>query len=449
MPDNRQNQNNIVFNSVTGPVDNVEEGIRKMKIENGNGNWDEKGGGESSPPYPDRPGEPDCIYYLRTGSCGYGSTCRFNHPLNAPKSVQSKGELPQRAGQPDCGFYLKTGTCKYGASCKFHHPNDRVTAEPAPLNFLGLPIRKDTKCCPHYMRTNTCKFGVGCKFNHPQSSPAESGLTVPPGASAYGAMNSSVYPSDGMPYANGLSTWLLPRSPYLLGPRVPSPPAYAPIVIPSSQGVMTAHGWSTCVGTMAPTNIYATSIYNTKDQEALGMNVPYNSSGKMLGLPERPDQPECRYFMSNGSCKYGFDCKYHHPKERIAELPMYSLGYHGLPLRPGEAMCSHFRMHGVCKYGAACKFDHPITGYVPTSGFFQHFVTRQRNSSSIKNYSESSPSKSAKISDWIQKPEPVEDNNNGYPDGGKSAENLKESADHPTHEPTTATTTTSEAPRDH
>lgn len=31
-------------------------------------------------PYPDRPGEPDCIYYIKTGSCGYGSTCRYNHP---------------------------------------------------------------------------------------------------------------------------------------------------------------------------------------------------------------------------------------------------------------------------------------------------------------------------------------------------------------------------------
>ena len=30
--------------------------------------------------YPDRPGERDCSYYLRTGLCGYGSNCRFNHP---------------------------------------------------------------------------------------------------------------------------------------------------------------------------------------------------------------------------------------------------------------------------------------------------------------------------------------------------------------------------------
>jgi Zinc finger C-x8-C-x5-C-x3-H type (and similar) len=30
--------------------------------------------------YPDRPGEPDCSYYMRTGTCAYGSNCRYNHP---------------------------------------------------------------------------------------------------------------------------------------------------------------------------------------------------------------------------------------------------------------------------------------------------------------------------------------------------------------------------------
>jgi hypothetical protein len=36
------------------------------------------GGGEDS--YPLRPDEIDCTYYLRTGFCGFGSRCRFNHP---------------------------------------------------------------------------------------------------------------------------------------------------------------------------------------------------------------------------------------------------------------------------------------------------------------------------------------------------------------------------------
>lgn len=30
--------------------------------------------------------------------------------------------LPQRPGEPNCTFFMRNGTCKYGATCKFHHP---------------------------------------------------------------------------------------------------------------------------------------------------------------------------------------------------------------------------------------------------------------------------------------------------------------------------------------
>jgi hypothetical protein len=43
--------------------------------------------GTSSGPYPERPGEQDCAYYMRTGLCGYGMNCHFNHPPNV-KRVQ-------------------------------------------------------------------------------------------------------------------------------------------------------------------------------------------------------------------------------------------------------------------------------------------------------------------------------------------------------------------------
>jgi len=38
------------------------------------------GGGAGEESYPQRPDEVDCTYYLRTGFCGFGSRCRFNHP---------------------------------------------------------------------------------------------------------------------------------------------------------------------------------------------------------------------------------------------------------------------------------------------------------------------------------------------------------------------------------
>lgn len=57
-------------------------------------------------------------------------------------------------------------------------------------------------------------------------------------------------------------------------------------------------------------------------------------------LPERPDQPECRYFMERGSCKYGPECKYHHPREKVSQLVSASLGPLGLPLRPVSCFAS-------------------------------------------------------------------------------------------------------------
>jgi len=54
------------------------EAIRRLKI---NDNWDRDAAAQSTQ-YPDRPGEPDCLYYLRTGMCGYGSNCRYHHPAH-------------------------------------------------------------------------------------------------------------------------------------------------------------------------------------------------------------------------------------------------------------------------------------------------------------------------------------------------------------------------------
>lgn len=38
-----------------------------------------------STPYPVRPGELQCAYYLKTGKCKFGATCRFDHPPMAPE----------------------------------------------------------------------------------------------------------------------------------------------------------------------------------------------------------------------------------------------------------------------------------------------------------------------------------------------------------------------------
>lgn len=60
-------------------------------------------------------------------------------------------------------------------------------------------------------------------------------------------------------------------------------------------------------------------------------------------LPDRPDQPECRDFLNTGSCKYGSDCKYHHPRDKIIPLASEYVGPLGLPLRPVSLLSATFR----------------------------------------------------------------------------------------------------------
>ncbi|OAY35061.1 zinc finger CCCH domain-containing protein 3 isoform X1 [Manihot esculenta] len=415
MPDNSDNNNNnrqVKSNAVPNQSpDNIEDAIWRLKIHDNQ----EQGVMAPSSPYPDRPGEPDCVYYLRTGLCGYGSNCRFNHPP-AAQGTQFREELPERVGQPDCGYYLKTGTCKYGSTCKYHHPRDRNGAGPVSFNILGLPMRQDEKSCAYYMRTGSCKFGVACKFHHPQPAPLGAGLPLTEPADS-GPLGSSTAPSSGLPYVGGLSTWSLLRAPYASGPCLQGPQAYMPVVLSPSQGVFPAQGWNTYVGNLSPMS----------SASVLGSNLAYNSrnqgesgsSGQVqllsttnTNLPERPDQPECRYFMNTGTCKYGSDCKYHHPKDRIAQLGTNPVGPPGLPSRPGQPICSNYSMYGLCKFGPTCRFDHPFPGYPysyslslqPLSIFDSSLLTYPRISPPALS-SENPVSLSSKFPDWVRNPD--------------------------------------------
>ncbi|KAL0795765.1 hypothetical protein Bca101_067142 [Brassica carinata] len=69
--------------------------------------------------YPVRPGTKDCQFYLRTGRCGYGKTCRYNHPNEIP---------PEKINMPKCKYFLR-GKCKYGSRCYFDHSKEGDGAE--------------------------------------------------------------------------------------------------------------------------------------------------------------------------------------------------------------------------------------------------------------------------------------------------------------------------------
>ncbi|XP_076946554.1 zinc finger CCCH domain-containing protein 3-like isoform X2 [Bidens hawaiensis] len=327
--------------------------------------------------YQDRPGEPDCVYYLRTGMCGYGDNCKFNHPtFNGQVKVnvdinnnnnQHGGSLPERAGEPDCVYFLKTGACKYGSSCKYNHPKDRNGAPPVVLNAIGFPMRQEQKSCPHYLRTGSCKFGLACKFHHPQ--PVLDGLKPPVcGPMPYG-------PAGAPPYVGSAVPW-----PYS------TPQTYLPVMLPPSGP---ARGWGPYYGNMSL--ILSTNGLTSVDH--VYQSTPSSN------LPVRPGEPKCRHFMNTGACKYGSDCKYHHPQEKMVLSGAGSLGLFGLPLRPGQPICVYHSLYGMCKYGSGCKYDHPFVVY--SYNYVNGLTSQPLDGSSLLTYGgmtspDSSPSKTLK-----------------------------------------------------
>ncbi|KAH9683289.1 zinc finger CCCH domain-containing protein 58 [Citrus sinensis] len=337
--------------------------------------------------YPERPDEADCIHYVRTGFCAYGSRCRFNHPRDRGSVMGAAraggGEFPERVGQPVCQYYMRTGTCKYGASCKYHHPRQGAgSVSNVSLNYYGYPLRPGEKECSYYMKTRQCKFGATCKFHHPQPagvpaptpSPAPQVAAVPTPVPA-----PALYPplqSPSVPSAQQYGV-VVARPPLLHGSYVQGP--YGPVLV--SPSMFSLQGWSpyatslnpiSSPGTGTQSSVGSSSIYGitqlsasapayTGTYQSLPSSVgPSSSSQKEHPFPERPGQQECQYYMKTGDCKFGSSCRFHHPRELIVPKMDVTLSPFGLPLRPGAAPCTHYVQRGVCKFGPACKFDHPM-----------------------------------------------------------------------------------------
>ncbi|KAF3329467.1 zinc finger CCCH domain-containing protein ZFN-like isoform X2 [Carex littledalei] len=163
--------------------------------------------------YPERPGEPLCPAYMKSGGCKLKSECWYDHPrdrhpkdpvkpfeqsdgYNRESSVkdakkkmvprasvvsENKFIYPERPGEPECAYYMKHGDCKFGSTCKFHHPKHLHKA-PKYSSFsqdsrvmsgngseeMEYPERPGEPECAYYMMHGNCKFGLNCKFHHPK-----------------------------------------------------------------------------------------------------------------------------------------------------------------------------------------------------------------------------------------------------------------------------------------
>ncbi|KAJ0231307.1 Zinc finger CCCH domain-containing protein 67 [Hirschfeldia incana] len=317
--------------------------------------------------YPVRPDAEDCSFYIRTGSCKYGSSCKFNHPLRRNPQI-GREKVREREREEDmenprlleCKYYFRTGGCKYGETCRFSHTKQQHTSLPSrpQLNFLGLPIRPGEKECPFYMRNGSCKFGGDCKFNHPDPT-AVGGVDSP----LFRGNNhgGSFAPKDA---PQGSSTsWSSSRHMNGTGTGTGTAP-FIPVMYSQNRGASSPQTpeWS---GYQAPPSAYPPerNVFPPSTYSANKNPLAETSSFSQLSaeeFPERPDQPECSYYVKTGDCKFKFKCKYHHPKNRLPKQSPSSFNDKGLPLRPEQSMCTHYSRYGICKFGPACRFDHSI-----------------------------------------------------------------------------------------
>ncbi|XP_077226932.1 zinc finger CCCH domain-containing protein ZFN-like isoform X2 [Tasmannia lanceolata] len=276
-----------------------------------------------------------------------------------------------------CQYYLKTGTCKFGATCKFHHPRDKAgIAGRVLLNILGYPLRPNETECAYYLRTGQCKFGNTCKFHHPQPSSPMVSLR---GSPVYPPVHSPTTPGQ-QSYPGGLTNWPLSRASFIPSPRWQGPSSYAQLILP--QGVVPVPSWNVYPGqpgsvsssesqqqTVGTSQFYGTSRQSETSGGGQGTFPSYRSGSVPVGLypllrenvfPERPDQPVCQFYLKTGDCKFGAVCRFHHPRERLIPVLNCVLSPLGLPLRPGEPLCIFYSRYGICKFGPNCKFDHPM-----------------------------------------------------------------------------------------
>jgi len=72
------------------------------------------------------------------------------------------GEHPIRPGQPVCPFYDRTGSCKFGSACKFHHsPTPACLSIPPP----GTPQQQLGSSTPSETATTTTITSLPSSIN--------------------------------------------------------------------------------------------------------------------------------------------------------------------------------------------------------------------------------------------------------------------------------------------
>jgi len=281
--------------------------------------------------------------------------------------------LPRRAGAQRCSHFLKTGSCKFGDSCRYDHPPEDGGTDPTgggrfgpsgtgnapePTN-IGLPLRPGEKECSFFMKTGNCKFGEGCRWHHPPERQQDGGMAsmMKMGMAAGGGGGGGGGGGMANPMAM-MGALMGAMAPAAAPPRPPAPatewethwsdngrPYYfnlrtnVSVWDPPPEILMQQMGMMGGAPSIAP-------------PMSMGFDRGGGNASDNGQHPVRSGEPDCHFFMKTGNCKFGDGCKFNHPTDK-----MQSANDH--PVREGMPDCTFFAKTGNCKFGPSCKFNHP------------------------------------------------------------------------------------------
>jgi Zinc finger C-x8-C-x5-C-x3-H type (and similar) len=167
-----------------------------------------------------------------------------------------------------------------------------ITVSMSAQNLLAMSSdMQPMEDCRDYLRTGRCKYGASCKYNHPANVQNGGGMKVP------------LNPSEPLfPLRPGetVCQYYLKHGTCKFGQACKfDHPIQTAEQLLQTQGIASAMRQNDAISPQIVLN----PIFPDQNGQSMMLQL----------LPQRPDEPNCIYFLKNGRCKYGATCRYHHP----------------------------------------------------------------------------------------------------------------------------------------
>lgn len=293
--------------------------------------------------YTEKRDQRNCLYFMKFGTCKFGSTCKFQHPPSASnefasqladpiqRQVQMEGST-EKHDQSDGLCFMKFGTCQSGSTCKYQH--SLMSASNGPTTWRGLacpqaqsedyPSRPGEPVCSYFVKHGSCKFRSACRFDHPSPSTL-SCLKTKAGEPVHHHGQMGEYPQ-----------------------KHETCKFHHPVT--STSNGLTGK---------ADVVLHQGQMEESPENPALGglptePDVNVCQQGQMEHS-ERPREPECLTYVQLGT-NIGAACK-HHPNDLLPRVPSCTISPNDLS---GQPTCSDSNQPEICKLGPRSEFNHPM-----------------------------------------------------------------------------------------